>query len=127
MKNSACLLLASGALLAFSASADVPKSLQGPHEHAQEVSGKITLFRVQQQGLEIGPPNDRLDAEVLVTVDTQKEMVFGLRYHQGTDPASTEIVDTLREAYLHNLPVTIQFPKAPGRKHHKIIWVQLNK
>jgi hypothetical protein len=108
------------------AQADTPGSLRGEHAAMMTKSGKISLFRAQIQGLEIGPPNDRLDAEVLVTLDSQPDTVFGISYHQE-DPAARTMIETLREAYLHDMPVTLQAPLLPGRKHLRLIWVQLGK
>jgi hypothetical protein len=108
------------------AHADTPGSLRGEHGAQTTLSGKITLFRAQIQGLEIGPPNDRLDAEVLVTLDSQPDTVFGISYHKE-DPAARTMIETLREAYLHDMPVTVQAPMLPGRKHLRLIWVQLGK
>ena len=65
-------------------------------------------------------------AEALVTLDSQPGKVFGIRHHE--EVAATEnIIDTLREAYLHNLPVTIEHGIAPGKNNLKIIWVQLGE
>ena len=108
------------------AQADTPGSLRGEHAAMMTKSGKISLFRAQIKGLEIGPPNDRLDAEVLVTLDSQPDLVFGISYHQE-DPAARTMIETLREAYLHDIPVTLQAPSLPGRKHLRLIWVQLGK
>ena len=108
------------------AHADIPGSLRGEHAAMMTMTGKISLFRAQIKGLEIGPPNDRLDAEVLVTLDTQPDMVFGVAYHQE-DPAARTMIETLREAYLHDMPVTLQAPSLPGRKHLRLIWVQMGK
>ena len=108
------------------AQADTPSSLRGEHAAMVTISGKISLLRAQIKGLEIGPPNDRLDAEVLVTLDSQPDTVFGISYHQE-DPAARTMIETLREAYLHDMPVTVQAPSIPGRKHLRLIWVQLGK
>ncbi len=108
------------------AQADTPGSLRGEHAAMVTKSGKISLFRAQIKGLEIGPPNDRLDAEVLVTLESQPDTVFGISYHQE-DPAARTMIETLREAYLHDMPVTLQAPLIPGRKHLRLIWVQLGK
>ena len=116
------------AALAFGAvpfaNADTPPTLAGPHGHGVDVSGKITLFRTQTQGLEIGRGDNYLDAEVLVTLDTQPGKVFGLRYHEDSS-AARAIVETLRAAYMENRPVTLQHQMAPGKQHLKINWVQL--
>ena len=123
------MLLMAGMMLSLTGNAvyaDTPKSLMDTHGHTAIVSGKITLFRAQVEGLEIGPADDRLDAEALVTLDSQPGKVFGIRHHE--EVAATEnIIDTLREAYLHNLPVTIEHGIAPGKNNLKIIWVQLGE
>jgi hypothetical protein len=128
MKTLYRLLVPIAALLfsISSAQADTPGSLRGEHAAMMTKSGKISLFRAQIKGLEIGPPNDRLDAEVLVTLDSQPDTVFGISYHQE-DPAARTMIETLREAYLHDMPVTLQAPSIPGRKHLRLIWVQLGK
>ena len=128
MKNLVRFLIPMTAVLftVSMAQADTPGSLRGEHGAQTTLSGKITLFRAQIQGLEIGPPNDRLDAEVLVTLDSQPDTVFGISYHKE-DPAARTMIETLREAYLHDMPVTVQAPLLPGRKHLRLIWVQLGK
>ncbi len=106
--------------------ADTPVALDAPHGHGVNVSGKVNLFRVQQKGLEIGPKSDFLDAEVLVTLDTQPGSVFGIRLHD-MDPAAHEMVETLRQAYLEGRPVIIQHRRDEGRRNLPIIWVQLGE
>jgi len=121
------ICLFTGLLLSTSiALADTPASLTAVHGHAVTASGKLTLFRAQIKGLEIGTDKDRLDAEVLVTLDTVPDKVYGVRLHED-EPSAREIINTLREAYLHNIPVTIQSPMEPGRKNLRINWVQLGK
>lgn len=104
--------------------ADTPKSLAGPHGHGQEAKGKITMFRSQQQNLELGADSDFLDAEVLVTLDTQPGKVYGVRLH-GDSEANAQIAETLRAAYLANRPVVLQHRLDVGKKNLQIIWVQL--
>lgn len=119
------LISISALLLSVSlAQADVPTSLRGEHAGQLQVSGKITLFRAQIKGLQFGPANDRLDASILVTLDSQPDMVFGIAQDE---PAAGEITATLREAYLHGMSVTLEATKEPGRKNLRIIVVQLGK
>lgn len=131
MKRLAIVLSLMGALLIAPcmATADTAKTLMdaGSHgRHSQEFTGKLTLFRTQMKGMEIGGNGDMLDAEVLVTLDSAPDFVFGVRYHEQ-EPSTGAIVDTLRSAFLNDLTVTIQTPRAPGRKHLRINWVQLVK
>ncbi len=106
-----------------SAMADTPASLAGPHAHASEVTGKVTLFRAQEQGLEIGKGQSSLDAEILVTLDSQPGKVFGIRLHE-TNAAAQQMVETLRAAYLSGKKVTIQHRMNPKSNNLKILWVQ---
>ena len=86
MRTQLTLVLAIAlALLSNIGFADTPKTIAAPHGHALNVQGKITMFRVQQQGLEVGDKPDFLDAEVLVTLDTQPGKVFGIRLHGDSE------------------------------------------
>lgn len=115
-------------LLSPFALADTPPSLQVPDTHSIESKGKLTLYRVQVQGLEFGRQNERIDAEVFATLDSKPGMVFTLRLHEDSPPVNTIIADTLREAYLTQTPVTIYHQLTPpGRKNVKIHMVQFNR
>ena len=59
-----------------------------------------------------------------MTLDSKPDKVYGVRLHED-EPSAREIIATLREAYLRNIPVTIESPLEPGRKHSRINWVQL--
>jgi len=107
--------------------ADTPKTLAGAHGHGVNVTGKIILFRAQQEGLEIGSKENFLDAEVLVSLDTQPGKVFGIRAHDDKQAAAREMIETLRAAYLNEKPVTIQHRRDEGKSNLKIIWVQLGE
>ncbi len=89
--------------------------------------GLITHYRAQTTGHEYGPPEDRLDAEVIVQLDTTPGHAYGLRYHEGAAPATREMITLLREAYFRRLPIEIFHTKLPGRKNHTIIWVEVEK
>ncbi len=106
--------------------ADSPPQLDVADSHSVANKGKINLYRVQIQGLEFGRDQEALDAEILVTLDTQPGMVFGLRLHPDSPPVNKIMADTLREAYLNQTPVTLQHQVAPGKKHAKIHVIQLN-
>jgi len=118
----ATLFVFSGA----SALADSPTMLDVADSHSVANKGKINLYRVQIQGLEFGKNKEALDAEVLVTLDTQPGMVFGLRLHSDSPPINQVMADTLRAAYLNQTPVTLQHQIAPGKKHAKIHVIQLD-
>jgi len=89
--------------------------------------GRITHFRAQTSGHEYGPPNDRLDAEVIVQLDSAPDEAFGLRFHEGAAPATAQMITLLRESYFRQMPVEIFHTKLPGRKNHTVIWVESEK
>ncbi|MBI3771637.1 MAG: hypothetical protein HY272_02895 [Gammaproteobacteria bacterium] len=125
MKHAAkyLIVLIAIALNNHSAFADTPASLSAPHPHAVIVSGKINLFRSQIMGMEIGKNAQMLDSEVLITLDTKPGMVFGVRLHEASSAAQS-MVDTLRAAYINNIPVTIEHRLEPGKKFVPLNWVQ---
>jgi len=110
------------------AQADVnPDSGGSSHHHAEKASGKLITYRVQTEGMEFGSGSERLDAEVLVRLDSAPQKIFGVRLHQGSSPATIAMVETLKEAYLRGLPVTLFHVQPPDRKNVNILWVELNR
>ena len=81
---------------------------------------------MQTAGLGLGAPNDHINADVLITLDSAPDMIFGVST-KTSDTAASEMIDTLREAYLHGMPVTIKSPRMGNRKHVTLTWIQLGK
>ncbi len=112
------------------AQADSPPNITTLDSHSVEAKGKITLYRVQVQGMEFGAAKKQSDAEVLVTLDSTPGNVYVLRLHQDSPPATTVMANTLRDAFLSNTNITLYYlkvPDAPNTKNFKINVVQLNK
>jgi hypothetical protein len=108
--------------------ADSPKNIQTPDRHSVEVKGKINLYRVQVQGMNLGDGSNATKAEVFVTLDSHPGMVYALQVHDDTPPANRVIADTLRDAYINKIPVTL-YHQIAFNKHnnYKILMVQLNR
>lgn len=125
------IVVLTGALVLFYsqlAAADSPASLAGPDRHSVEVKGKISLYRVQIEGMNLGKNSDKADAEVFITLDKDPSVVYALDIHKDSPRSNQVIADTLREAYFNNRPVTIYHQIAPARKNNfKILMVQLSK
>lgn len=116
-------LIAAASLLHIAiAFADTP-NLEGPHGHARSVSGKVTMFRVQEKGIEVVTGGEKVDAEIVVQIDSQPKMLFSLPLH-AQDPSRSEMVETLRQAYLKDKPVTIEHKLAMDKPIAQINWVQ---
>lgn len=109
-------------LLASAAFADTPDLVVG-HGHGVQVSGKVTMFRVQQKGIEVMVSGEKVDAEILVQVDTHPDTVYVMPMHDP-DPAKQAIMETLRQAYVSDKLITIEHIIAPGKKVATINWVQ---
>jgi hypothetical protein len=76
----------------------------------QVAVGRITLLRVHDEGTGFGPPDDQLDAEVIVLLDTEPEKAFGFKLRTGADRADADgKVLALRDAFNNNRRVRLEF------------------
>lgn len=120
-------LLTAGLVFALTAQADAPSSLELPDSHSDKNTGKITLYRNQIKDYRFGKNDDITNNEVFLTLDSTGAKVFTLALHD--DPiVNAQIAETLREAYLHDMTVTIyasKFVKEGGAM--KIHAVQLER
>jgi len=108
--------------------ADSPTSIKGPDRHSVEVKGKIKLYRVQIEDMNLGEGKNAANAEVFVTLDSKPDMVYALQIKGNTPPANQVMADTLRDAYINNIPVTLYHQMAVGRDNNfNILMVQLDR
>lgn len=114
--------VAGGLLLSTAALADTPQLTTG-HPHGIQVTGKITMLRLQEKGAEVMAGGDKVEAEVIVQLDTSPKMVFTMQNHDP-DPARQQMIETLRQAYLADKPVTIEHKLNPGKPSGQINFVQ---
>jgi len=119
-----CLALSG---LALNSSADVNAGLGGDHNHADTSTGKITSIMAQTQGIEFGKKDDRLDAEIVVTLDSKPDFLFGIRFHDDAQPASAVMIELLQQAYFRNQPVSLFHVQIPGKKNVNILRVELKR
>lgn len=107
--------------------ADSPVSLDKPDSHSVEVKGKINLYRVQIEGMNLGDGKEKANAEVFVTLDSKPGMVYALQIHNDSPASNKVIADTLRDAYIKQTPVTLYHQIAINKTNNfKIMMVQLN-
>ena len=123
-----CLFALTLALPTAPLLADSPSSTALPDSHSVEVKGKINMYRVQIEGMDLGEGKDKANAEVFVTLDSNPKVVFTLSVKEK-DPVSNQVIaNTLREAYLKKLPVTLYRQIAMDRDNNfKILMVQLGR
>lgn len=134
MKTFTSFILTSAAALGLLASsvvlADSPAVIGSPDRHSVEVSGKVSLYRVQVEGMDFGKGKNKTQAEVLVSIDSRPGMIYTLELHKVDNSDSLvnqEMADTLRTAYVNRLPVTLYRQIAVQKDNNfKILMVQLD-
>ena len=124
------LIVSLGLLFAGVAVADSPVKIDKPDGHSVEVKGKISLYRVQVEGMNFGAGKNKAHAEVLVTLDSRPGMIYTLALHDsgsGTSVVNQEMARTLRLAYVSKSPVTLYRQIAMNKDNNfKILMVQLD-
>lgn len=111
------------AILALIAGAAVPANAD-----LWESSGHVSLLRVHDVGTGYGPPNDYIDVEVIVWLDSKPGMAFGFQLREDSNrPARQGMLDLLREAFAHNYIVTIDYNITPGKNNGVITRVWITK
>ncbi len=111
----------------LAAQADSPPSTTTPDSHSIENKGTVNLYRVQSEGLEFGKGKDAIDAEVMVTLDSDPTLVYTIRLHEDSPKSALLMAETLRDAFINSKPVSIFYQIAPGKKYLKIMTVQMIK
>lgn len=72
--------------------------------------GRVTLLRVHEVGSAYGPRFDQLNAEVVVTLDTEPGHAFGLELRQdANEDAASGMLGLLRDAFNGDRPIALDF------------------
>jgi photosystem II stability/assembly factor-like uncharacterized protein len=72
--------------------------------------GRVTLLRVHDVGTGYGPPDDRLDAEVIVQLDSEPGRSFGLQLRENAnEDAARGMLALLRDAFNHDRRMRLEF------------------
>ena len=114
-------------LLAGTAFADSPKTVNAPDRHSVEVKGKVSLYRVQIEGMKLGEGQNLADAELFVSLDSDPKMVYTLQLKKDSPQANRVMAETLRDAYFNKRAVTLYHQIGIKQDNNlKILMVQLN-
>ena len=93
-----------------------------------ESSGRLTFLRVHDVGTGFGPPNDFIDVEVVIKLDTKPNNAFGFQLrNDNSRPARAGMLDLLRDAFNHNWVVLIDYNLDAGKTNGVIIRTALTK
>lgn len=107
--------------------ADAPKSVATPDRHSIEAKGKVSLYRVQAEGMRLGEGKNITDAELFFTLDSNPKMVYSVELKKGSPASNRVMAETLRDAYINKLPVTIYHQIGIKKDNNlKVLMVQLN-
>lgn len=91
-------------------------------------SGKLTFLRVHDVGTRWGPPNDQLDVEVIVKLDSHPNNAFGFQLRSdGNGPARAGMLDLLRDAFDHDWTVTLDYDIDAGKTNGVIVRTALSR
>ena len=92
----------------------------------KQQTGKLSLLRVHKRGTKYGPANDQIDVEVVIKFATNATQAYGFQLRPGALlPAHEGMLTLLRDAYIHNLNVTINYDEQPGKDNHILFRVWL--
>jgi photosystem II stability/assembly factor-like uncharacterized protein len=101
----------------------IPPDWDYPMNSLQTAVGLITLLRVHDLQTGFGPPDDQLDAEVIVLLDTEPEKAFGFKLRADADRADANgKLKVLRDAFNQNRRVRLEFVRT-GCRTGKIVRV----
>jgi hypothetical protein len=89
-------------------------------------SGKITMLRAHVVGSGFGPPQDKIDVEVVFGVDTLPNKFFGFTLrNDGNVHANRAMFDLLRDAFEQKIRVGFDYEIGEGKQHGLAIRVWL--
>ncbi len=83
-----------------------------PMNSVQAAEGAITLLRVHKRGTKFGPPDDQIDADVIVFLNTEPEKAFGFQLRDDNDrPANEGMLGLLRDSFNRDRLVRLEFER----------------
>jgi hypothetical protein len=95
---------------------ELPHDWTFPMDSLQAVEGIVSLLRVHNKGTKYGPPHDKIDAEVIVHLDTQPEKAFGFKLRRdANEPVASGMLDLLRDAFGRGSRVRLEFVRVGCR------------
>jgi len=97
-------------------------------QQVESVTGKVTLLRVNPVGGAFGPPADRIDAEVIIKLNTKPDNAYGFQLRKDNNELTHEAMfEMLQYAYANNLEIKIEYTRLPNRKNFILFRVILEK
>lgn len=89
----------------------------------RSVTGPVSFLRVHAVGSKWGPPQDQLDAEVIVKIQGRSDAYgFQLRA-DGNLPVAEAMLGLISGAFEDRKPVTLEYIEQPGKSNHPVLRV----
>jgi hypothetical protein len=87
-------------------------------------TGRITFLRAHDVGTAFGPPDDRIDVEAVVKLDSKPAEAYGFQLRNDNNRLAREAMfDLLRDAANNQFIVALDVEIEDGRKNGVIIRV----
>jgi hypothetical protein len=104
-------------------SADISVTVFRPMELV-ESQGQITFLRVNEVGDSYGPAGDAIQVEAIIQLDSTPGMAFGFELRNDKQrPAHQGMLDVLRDAFVNDITVLIDYFIPEGNNNGTIIRV----
>ena len=88
--------------------------------------GRLTFLRAHDVGTAWGPPTDQLDVEVVFMLDSVPSGAFGFQLRiDANQPVREAMVGLLRDAFVHNLKVSVDYFIDPGKHNGRAFRIAL--
>lgn len=98
-----------------------------PELELNEVAGRIVFLRAQDEGTFYGPPDDQIDVDAVFILDSS-DGAYGFTLRNDVNlVAHQAMFSLLRDAYLNDLTVTVDYLIAPGKKNGVAVRVVLTR
>lgn len=88
--------------------------------------GRVTFLRVNAVGSGYGPPNDFIDVEAVIKLDTSPNEAYGFQLRSTDEgPTRQAMLELLRDAFNANSPVNLDVYLNQGKKNGIIhrVWI----
>ena len=94
----------------------------------QQTKGRVTFLRVNDVGGKFGPPNDQIDVEAVVKLDSEPHRAMGFQLRSdGNRPVRQGMLDLLRDALANGLTVSVDYELAAGKSNGVVSRVALER
>jgi hypothetical protein len=94
----------------------------------RQTTGRVTSLRVHEMGSAFGPPNDRIDVEVVIRLDSEPNKAFGFQLRNDARLAAHQgMLEVCRDAFNNGWTITIDFDIQPGKLNGLLIRATINR